>query len=123
MNLRISAHLIFVSDVEMSKNFYRDVLGLKLVEENQHFTEYELPGGILYVEEKNPDRAKGFESVHIGGPTGIVLAVDDIREAVNHLKKNSVRIVVEPIEQVWGGWNAIFADPDGNEFILDDDKS
>lgn len=123
MKLRIGAHLVFVSDVEKSKTFYRDILGLNLVEENPHFTEYELSGGVLYVEEKNPGRAKGFESVRIGGPTGVVLAVDDIQEAVDHLKKHDVRIIVEPIEQTWGGWNAIFADFDGNEFILDDDKS
>lgn len=122
MNLRIGAHLIFVSDVEKAKLFYGEILGLKLVEENPHFTEYQLPGGSFYVEEKNPERARGFDSVHIGGPTGVVLAVDDIHEAVSSLKEKGVQILVEPIEQVWGGWNAIFSDPDGNEFILDEDE-
>ncbi len=121
MNLRMGAHLVFVSDVQKAKAFYQDILGLKLTAENPHFTEYEISGGVLYVEEKNPERAKGFESVHIGGPTGIVFAVDAIKETVEDLRKKGVRIAVEPVEQVWGGWNAIIADPDGNEFILDED--
>ncbi len=123
MKFSLGAHLIFVSDVEASKAFYRDILKLELVEENPHFTEYTLPGGRLYVEEKNPSRAKGFENVHIGGPTGIVLAVDDIRAAVNELRRAGVTILVEPIQQIWGGWNAIIADADGNQLILDEDHA
>ena len=123
MKVSLGAHLIFVSDVQASKTFYRDILGLELVEENPHFTEYTLPGGHLYVEEKNPDRAKGFDEVHIGGPTGVVLAVDDIHATIEVLRRANVAILVEPIEQVWGGWNAVIADPDGNQFILDEDES
>lgn len=121
MKVSLGAHLIFVSNVEVSKAFYRDILGLELVEENPHFTEYRIDGGTLYVEEKNPERAKGFDQVRIGGATGVVLAVEDIRSAVDELKAKGVRIIVEPVEQVWGGWNAVIADPDGNEFILDED--
>lgn len=121
MKFSLGAHPIFVSDVEKVKNFYRDILGLELTEENPHFTEYRIDGGTLYVEEKNPDRAKGFDSVHIGGPTGIVLAVDDIKTTVEELRMKGVAITAEPIEQVWGGWNAVIADADGNEFILDED--
>lgn len=123
MKFSLGAHLIFVTNVEVSKVFYRDILGFELIEENPHFTEYTLPGGRLYVEEKNPSRAKGFENVHIGGPTGIVLAVEDIRGAIEELRRASVAILVEPIQQTWGGWNAIIADADGNQFILDEDHS
>ncbi len=123
MVFSLGAHLIFVSDVEASKAFYRDILGFALVEENPHFTEYTLPGGRLYVEEKNPSRAKGFENIHIGGPTGIVLAVDDIRAAIDELRRAGVTILVEPIQQTWGGWNAIIADVDGNQLILDEDHA
>ncbi len=101
--------------------FYRDILGLSLVEENPHFTEYHIDGGTLYVEEKNPERAKGFDQVRIGGATGIVLAVDDIRSVIEELRLKGVQIIVEPVEQLWGGWNAVIADADGNEFILDED--
>ena len=122
MNVSLGAHLIFVSDVQASKTFYRDILGLKLVEENPHFTEYTLPGGRLYVEEKNPDRAKGFEGVHIGGPTGVVFAVDDIHAVIDEFRRANVTVLVEPVRQVWGGWNAIITDADGNQFILDEDE-
>jgi len=121
MKVSLGAHLIFVANVEASKTFYRDILGLELVEENPHFTEYTLPGGRLYVEEKSPDRAKGFENGRIGGATGIVFAVDGIKAVVEELRSRDVKIIVEPVEQAWGGWNAVIADPDGNEFILDED--
>ncbi len=123
MKFSLGAHLIFVSSVEASKAFYRDILGFELVEENPHFTEYTLPGGRLYVEEKNPSRAKGFDSVHIGGPTGVVLAVENIRAIVEELRSKGVQVIIEPVEQVWGGWNAVIADSDGNEFILDEDHA
>ena len=43
ITVRLGAHLIFVTNVQEAKSFYRDILGLQLVEENPHFTEYELP--------------------------------------------------------------------------------
>lgn len=121
MKFSLGAHLIFVSNVEASKAFYRDILGLELVEENPHFTEYHIDDGTLYVEEKNPERVKGFDQVRIGGATGVVLAVDDIRSVIEELRLKGVRVIVEPVEQLWGGWNAVIADADGNEFILDED--
>lgn len=119
MNLRLSANLVFVSDVTKAKAFYRDALGMRLVAERPHYTEYELDGHTFLVEETNAERAPGFDEARTGGRTGIVFAVPDVRAAAEELRRKGARIVVEPVEQPWG-WNAVFSDPDGNEFILEE---
>ncbi len=119
MHLRLSANLVFVSDVDASKSFYRDILGMRLIAERPHYTEYQLEDQTFLVEEKNAIRAPGFDDVRVGGRTGIIFSVSDVRHAVEELRAKGVRIAVEPVEQPWG-WNAAFSDADGNEFILEE---
>ncbi len=51
--------------------------------------------------------------------TGIGIVVDDVDAAAKELKANGVRFTLEPGPQLWGGYMAMFADPDGNVFYLD----
>lgn len=120
MNLELSANLIFVKDVKAAVQFYRDILGMKLVAERVHYTEYQLGPATFLVESANvAERAPGFQETRVGGRTGIVFKVEDVKKAVEDLRGRGARIAVEPVHHRWG-WNAVFADPDGNEFILEE---
>ncbi len=122
MKARVEATLIFVTDVEASRAWYQDVFGMTVGEYNPpNFQEMVLDGQSFYLESMNDKWAEGFRTPRIGGRHTCVFQVDDIRAAVDECKAKGVRVVVEPVQQFWGGWNAVIADPDGNEFVLDQD--
>jgi predicted enzyme related to lactoylglutathione lyase len=75
-------------------------------------------------------RSNGYMELDAGGvaiglvalpqtqPNGIVaLAVDDVGEAVEELRRNGVTIAMETIESPVC-WMAVVADPDGNQVLL-----
>jgi predicted enzyme related to lactoylglutathione lyase len=74
------------------------------------------------LKQKNPKRAKGFkEEFNVGQRSSAIFAVPNMKAFIAKCRKLKVKIVVEPVQQLWGGWNAVIADPDGNEFIIDQD--
>ena len=123
MNVKLGANLIFVSDLERAKHWYENNFGMETIQYRPpEFLKMKLGGNIFYIETKSDKRAEGFKEVYIGGRSSMVFEVANIQEVIRELKEKGVKIVVEPVQQFWGGWNAVIADPDGNEFILDDDK-
>ena len=123
MKIRLSANLIFVSDISRAKGWYEDVFGM-IAEEYRppEFLQMRLGDSAFYIETRTDKRAPGFQDVSIGGRHSAVFEVDDLQSTIEYLRRKGVRIVVEPVQQFWGGWNAVIADPDNNEFILDEDK-
>ena len=122
-NFSLSANIFFVTDLERSKRWYEDVFGMETVEYRPpEFLEMRLGTAIFYIETHNEKRAEGFKDARIGGRMSAIFAVNDLTNHIETLRQKGVKIVVEPVQQFWGGWNAVIADPDGNEFVLDDDE-
>ena len=120
----LSAHIFFVTDLERAKKWYQDVFGMEVVEYRPpEFLEMKLGEAIFYIETYNEKRAAGFRDAHIGGRMSAIFAVNNLKNVIEALREKGVTIVVEPVQQFWGGWNAVIADPDGNEFVLDDDAN
>lgn len=119
----LSANIIYVTDLPRAKAWYESVLGMEVIEYRPpEFLEMKLGKATFYIETENDKREPGFKEAHIGGRLSAILAVKGLPEAIDKLRQQGVRIVVEPVQQFWGGWNAVIADPDGNEFVLDDDE-
>ena len=121
---RLSANLIFVSDIKRAEKWYAEIFGMQTVESRPpEFLEMELGGSRFYIETHNDKRADGFKEAHIGGRTSMVFHVNELEAFVESVRAKGVSVVVEPVKQFWGGINAVIADPDGNEFILDQDDA
>lgn len=121
MKVKLGANLIGVKDVTKAKEWYSKIFGMKVVEYRPpEFLEMKLGKNIFYIETANPKRAKGFEEeFNVGGRSSAIFEVGDIHKFISRCRKNRVKIVVMPVKQFWGDWNAVIADPDGNEFIID----
>jgi predicted enzyme related to lactoylglutathione lyase len=52
--------------------------------------------------------------------TGFGFAVGDLTAAHAELEGRGVSFTMKPSKQPWGGFMAMFADPDGNTFYLDE---
>ncbi|MEX1258141.1 MAG: VOC family protein [Gemmatimonadota bacterium] len=116
---RIDAVVLFVSDLDVSKAFYRDQLGLKLKMEAEGFAEFELDNttiGLLSVSIAQSLVPKDL--VTTGGAQQVrgqlAAFVDDVRKTHEELAGRGVPFVKKPSDQPWGQRTANFVDPDGH---------
>ena len=110
--LRVAYVNVAVSDLDRAVAFFRDRVGLalKFSDDGFGYAEFDTPGAGFAVA-RDPERA--------GRHTGIGFAVEDLDDAHARLSEAGVEFTRPPTREPWGGYMAIFADPDGNTFYLD----
>jgi len=119
---------IFVSDQDRTLAFFRDKLGFVVAFDYKYGPEFrwvavaQQKGGteiVLFhpVPSVVGDRVEELNK-RIGTWTGIVMLTDDIQQTYQMLRERGVEFQAEPRKQSWGGWEALFSDPDGNGFHL-----
>lgn len=101
-----------VTDVKEAVSFYRDVLGLKVKQEWSNYVIFDLPGTLTF-------------AIMLGGRKGrkegapnIYFAVENLDAEFEKLKAKGVNFIESPKKQYWGGYAAVFADPNENLFYL-----
>ena len=109
---------ITVTDIGAAKDFYVSKLGFRLLVETP------LPGGNQFV---MVAPAGGGSSLvfsmpmpgqeHIG-VSSIAFETDDVRLTYGDLVAKGVAFPKPPADTPWGGVEAVFADPFGNNFML-----
>lgn len=112
---------IHITDIQKARTFFRDVLGLKELtfDEKGSRAVFAIPGSSAPL------------TMHIMGPTeegrpagtvsGITFRNSDPRAACAEIKRRGGTITVEPNDIEFPGGKftrAVFADPDGNEFVI-----
>ena len=117
----IQVTTVFVKDQDKAKVFYTDVLGLNeridtMMGENFRWLEVAPEKGQASISLAMP--FPGMPAEAVGGPTGMIFDVSDVKNMVKELKAKGATITQEPTEQAWGGIEARVVDPDGNEFGL-----
>lgn len=120
MSIHFGAVLIHVSDLARAKRWFEDVLRLVTVEYDPEylFLKMRSEDVIIYVEAPNPQLAHGLNAHAVGTRSQAVFHVDDLRTEMRRLEALGVKVIIPPTEQYYGGFDAVIADPDGNEFIL-----
>jgi catechol 2,3-dioxygenase-like lactoylglutathione lyase family enzyme len=107
-----------VSDQQRALDFYTRKLGFRVItdqpfDDEQRWIELGVgrsgAGIALFTPKGHEDR--------IGSFTGISLVADDVKATYRELVAQGVVFIKEPVEADWGT-SAIFADPDGNQFVL-----
>lgn len=120
MDCRIGYVIVGVTDLEKAIAFYRDVIGFELLHAEPHFhfasfrvgdMQFSLAGGAGGDTHGTGDRN-----------TGIGFQVTDVDAAYAELSAKGVTFTMKPSKQPWGGYMAMFADPDGNIFYLDSER-
>jgi len=100
----------YVDDMEKAVSFYSDVLGLRMASRDV-VARFDLDGVLFELVPSYGKRKLG------GDDNGrLCLRVDDIVQALEHLKMNGTR--TGQIQKVHNGSLAMFEDPDGNEICL-----
>ena len=108
----VNAVRIFTHDLQRSEEFYSGVIGLKPVNQGEHFAVFDVGGVNFIVEEV--DEGDEATSALVGRFLGVSLSAKDILEAFDVLSERGVEFLTAPLKQEWGGYLAHFYDPDGN---------
>ncbi len=107
-----------VRDQDAALEFYTETLGFRVTtdqpfSETQRWIELSIPGAdtgvVLFTPDGQEDRVGSFQPMS--------LWCDDVFATADILRKRGVRFVQEPAKEPWGT-SAIFADPEGNQFVL-----
>ena len=105
-----------VSDQQRAKQFYRDVLGFKLIREEP------MGSGMSWIQLAPPGQSvtvalvTWFENMKPGGLQGVMVNTEDI-DAEHTLLRSRGLEIGEIKQEPWGRY-AMFNDPDGNGWIL-----
>ena len=116
---------VCVTDLERSKRFYGEVLGLKEVA-RPNFTVagawYEMPDGsqLHLIRHTQPRTLRGTRAVDILDGH-LALRIDDYERAIAHLKAHGVEVFELP-QNVTPWKQLYFTDPDGNEIEFNVDR-
>jgi predicted enzyme related to lactoylglutathione lyase len=102
-----------VTDIKRSREFYEDVLGLKVSDEMMggKWIEYAVGDDTLAIANVGEQWAPSDQG------TGAALEVEDFDEAIRRLKDRQVRFAAEPFETPCCHM-AVIQDPDGNKLIF-----
>ena len=128
MNLTVSHTFITVSNQDQALQFYRDVIGLKVVNDVAFdglrwlsLTPPAQPGVeiVLQVPEQYPDispadRDAMAAPVAKGLLAGVIFATDDCDATFEQLRAAGAEVLQEPIDQPYGVRDCAFRDPAGN---------
>ena len=103
--------VIYVSDMESSTAFYRDILGLPLKFTTPGWTEFNNGGTTLALHRHMGGKPGAAQPA--AGQATLVFAVDNLQNAYETLKAQDVHFSLEPQKQASGLTLAVLHDPDG----------
>ncbi|MBI1749106.1 MAG: VOC family protein [Acidobacteria bacterium] len=111
---KIPYTMVFVSDMQRSIAFYRDVLGLPLKFESPGWTEFATEGTTLALHKASIPAAAGADStVNPAGSCRFGLHVPSLDALHEQLTAKGVRCIMPPTLQDFGARLSVYADPDG----------
>ncbi|QGY43130.1 VOC family protein [Maribellus comscasis] len=124
MKPRLNIVTLGVKNLQESRAFYKNAFGWELANGSDENIVFFNHGGIvlaLYPLDKLAEDA-GITAER-SGFSGVTLAINqDSKEALietfNKAVENGAKILVEPRETFWGGFDAYFADPDGHPWEI-----
>ena len=115
----IKTTTVAISDEETAIDFYVNKLGFELRRDEamgpMRWIEVAPPGGQTVIVLA---RGYGHNADRVGTFSGLVLEADDIQATYEQLRDKGVTFSEGPTVQPWGGVQALFADQDGNGYVL-----
>lgn len=115
---RLNVINLFADDLERTKTFYREVLGMTLVFEDPNHNVFKLENLIVNLVDRPAAEslvAPAFVAPADAGAWAVLsVFVDDLAVACAELVERGVELVNGPVDRPWGVRTASFFDPGGN---------
>lgn len=110
--MQLTYAIVFVSDMQRSVAFYRDVIGLPLKFETPEWTEFATGGGTLALHAGEPNPERDTPRATVAGRCRPGLGVPDLDAFHRRMVEQKVPCFQEP-KDVFGARIAQYVDPDG----------
>lgn len=117
--IKVSSILIGVADLNKSKSFYEEILGMTFGEFRPPFASATLNGIEFNIEENADYRTKDWADKYIGGRKQVSFQVDNLEQFLQKVSDFGAKIVQQVEVKPWNWKEAVVADRDGNEFIIE----
>src|SRR5271165_353608 len=115
---KLSYVILFVSDMERSVAFYRDVLGWPLTWQSPERTVFATEGIILALQYASKPSGAAAVQGDLAGRCQLGLWVDDVEAFHQDMVARGTLCIQPPTEDAFGAKVAIYADPDGLPFSV-----
>ncbi len=115
----MSAVTLHVAEIDRSRKFYREVLGLTEItyQAERRRAVFAIPGSagtVLTMHEMGPQEGGRPP----GTVSGIIFSHREPAKAMEEIRRRGGTVTVEVDKTPFGFLRGCFADPDGNEFVL-----
>jgi lactoylglutathione lyase len=110
---QLSYAIVYVSDLEASVAFYRDLIGLRLKFIDAGFAEFDTGEARFALYEKRRAGWLTGEVVSPGPAAEVAFLVDDLEEEMRRLTELGATVLSGPADRPWGHRTLHVADPDG----------
>lgn len=117
--LKVSSILIGVTDLNKARPFYENVFGMKFDEFRPPFASTTLGDIEFNIEENATYRSSDWSKLYIGGRKQVSFQTANLDLFLKHAESFGSKIVKGIETKPWGWKEVIIADPDGNEFIIE----
>ncbi|GAA1180598.1 VOC family protein [Streptomyces hebeiensis] len=128
MDIRLSQCFIAVDDHDKALAFYRDVLGLEVLNDvgfegmrwvtvgapSQPGVEIVLEPPLANPNASQADKQAMAELLAKGMLHGVIFSTDDCDATFEHIRASGAEVLQEPIDQPYGVRDCAFRDPAGN---------
>ena len=121
----LGALTLFVEDLDSSASFYRDVLGLRAVYQDENSTVFDVGNTLINL--LRVEVAGDLVEPATVGPPGagarmqLTSWVEDVDAVCALLRSRGVTLLNGPIDRPWGKRTAAFADPAGTVWEIAQD--
>lgn len=115
--MRFRYAIVFVTDLDQSIRFYRDLVGLPLREESRSSAEFDVGGTTFAIHMAHVDEPQHHHPPMLAGSCRLGFAVDDLEATHARLIAAGVRCRIQP-ETEYDNRVALYEDPDGMNFTL-----
>jgi catechol 2,3-dioxygenase-like lactoylglutathione lyase family enzyme len=109
---------LFVSDMERSVAFYRDVLGWPLTRRSPERTEFATEGTTLALHYASRPSGAAAVQGEMAGRCQLGFWVEDVEAFHRDMVARGTPCIQPPTEDASGGKLAVYADPDGLPFSV-----
>lgn len=105
--------IIYVSDLDASVAFYREIVGLQLKFIDAGFAEFDTGEARFALYERRRAAWLTGEDVAPGAAAEVAFVVDDVDAEASRLAEHGVTVLSGPADRPWGHRTLHVADPDG----------
>lgn len=118
MKLTMKYIILYVSDLNQSLIFYRDLLGLSVIMQQGTYIEFKTGETILSINTREDVKEITGLSVPVKKVSSqtfeLGFVVEDVTLTIDFLRQRGVTILKEPVVKPWGQTVAYVEDPDGH---------